>query len=59
MNQFIVDSHKLGTVPSMSEHKKIFEAEHGVKIEFGTGGFWKHMEFPSDEAYTLAVLKWM
>lgn len=59
MNKFIIDEYKTtGIKPSIHKHKRMFEAEHGVKIEMD-GGFWRHMEFPSEEAYTMALLKWL
>jgi hypothetical protein len=58
MNKSIVDS-RTGKLPSMDEHKAQFEQTHGVRIEYGNSSFWKYMVFPSEEAYTMAVLKWL
>jgi len=61
MNQTIVDEYKSkGISPTMNQHKAMFEKTHDVKIEYGRGGnFWKYMEFSSEQAYTMAVLKWL
>jgi hypothetical protein len=60
MNKEIVDSYKRrGVIPTMGEHKKRFEDTHGVKVEMGAGSnYWSHMEFPNEQAYTMALLKW-
>lgn len=61
MNREVVDSYKRkGIIPTMGEHQKTFEQTYGVKIEISaSGNFWSHMEFPDEQAYTLAVLKWL
>ena len=61
MNQEIVNDYKRkGVIPTMNQHKATFEDTHGVKIEYGRGGnFWKYLEFPSEQDYTLAMLKWL
>lgn len=60
MNQTIVDSYKRkGIIPNMGEHKAMFEATHGVKIDYGKSNFWKYMEFPTEQDYTMAMLKWL
>ncbi len=60
MNKEVVDSYKRkGIIPTMGEHRTTFEATHGVKVEMGeSGNFWSHLEFPNEQAYTMAVLKW-
>jgi hypothetical protein len=60
MNKEIVDSYKRrGIIPTMREHKKTFEATHGVKVEMGeSGNFWSHLEFLDEQAYIMALLKW-
>jgi hypothetical protein len=61
MNQTIIDGYKRkGIIPTMREHKATFEATHGVGIAYNAdSGFWKYMEFPSEQDYTMAVLKWL
>ena len=61
MNQLIVDRYNaIDKLPTMGEHKKRFEETHGVKIVMGeSGNFWSHLEFPDEQAYLMAVLKWM
>ncbi len=61
MNQEIVDTHKFtGKIPTMGDHKKRFEETHGVKIEVSeSGNFWSHIEFPDEQTYLMAVLKWL
>lgn len=60
MNESIVIGYKRkGILPSMAEHKVTFEDIHGVKIEFGDSTFWQYMEFPDEQAYTMAMLKWL
>ena len=60
MNESIVAGYKRkGITPSMGAHKAMFEATHGVKIEFGDSAFWQYMEFPDEQAYTMAMLKWL
>lgn len=62
MNQAVIDEYKVGLngeAPDISHHKELFEQRYGVKIHYANWGNWTHMEFPSAEAYTLAVLKWM
>ena len=60
MNQEIVDTYKFtGKTLTMNEHRKRFEETHGVKIEMTeSGNFWSHIEFPDEQSYTMAVLKW-
>lgn len=59
MNQAIVDNYKrMGVIPSMGQHKTTFETTHGVKITV-TNSNWSHIEFPSEQDYLLAVLKWL
>ena len=60
MNKEVVDSYKRkGIIPTMGEHKKTFEATHGVKIKMGaSSNFWSHLEFPDEQAYIMALLKW-
>lgn len=59
MNEEIVNGYKRHVIPHMSEHIKTFEATHGVKIKLGAGSnYWSHMEFPNEQAYTMALLKW-
>jgi len=59
MNKSIVDA-RTGKLPTMGEHKAEFERTHGVRIEYGpSGNFWEFMEFPDEQAYTMAVLKWL
>jgi len=60
MNKEIVDSYKRRSViPTMGEHKKTFEATYGVKIEMGeSGNFWSHLEFPDEQVYIMALLRW-
>lgn len=62
MNQKVVDEYKiqLGTaIPDMMHHMMTFEQRYGVKIHAENWGNWTHLEFPSEEAYTMALLKWM
>lgn len=60
MNKVIVDSYKRkGIIPSMGQHKATFEETYKVKLELGEShNFWKYMEFPSEQDYLMAVLKW-
>ena len=60
MNKEVVDSYKRkGIIPAIGEHKKTFEATHGVKVEMGeSGNFWSYLEFPDEQAYIMALLKW-
>ena len=60
MNKIIVDSYKRkGIIPTMGQHKATFEATYNVKLEMGESqNFWKYMEFPSEQDYLMAVLKW-
>ena len=61
MNQSLVDGYKQqGFTPNMGQHKAMFESTHMVKLESGQSyNFWKYMIFPSEQAYTMAVLKWL
>ena len=62
MNQKVIDEYKihLGTaIPDMMHHMMTFEQTYGVKIHAENWGNWTHMEFPSEEAYTMALLKWL
>ena len=61
MNQSIVDGYKRkGIVPTMREHKATFEATHGVEIAYNAdSGFWKYMDFPTEQDYLMALLKWV
>lgn len=58
MNRRIVNSWD--TMPSMAKHKQLFEATYGVKVEISeSGNFWSHLEFPDEQSYTMALLKWL
>lgn len=58
MNRVIVDSYKRkGIIPSLSDHKKLFEHTHGVEIILDNGN-WSHMKFSNEQDYLMAVLKW-
>lgn len=63
MNQKIVDQCRIHLnmkdIPDMMHHMVTFEQTYGVKIHAENWGNWTHMEFPSEEAYTMAVLKWL
>lgn len=62
MNQRIIDTYKLllgNDLPDMQQHKELFEQTYSVRIHYENWGSWTHMEFSSEEAYTLALLKWM
>lgn len=61
MNQRIVDGYKRkGIIPTMREHQATFETTYGVKVDYSADtGIWKHMEFPTEQDYTMAVLKWL
>lgn len=59
MNQAIVDSYKRkGIIPSMSQHKDAFERTYGVQI-IVDNSYWQALEFPSEQDYLMAVLKWL
>lgn len=58
MNQQIVNGYKRkGIIPNMIQHIKTFEETHGVKIII-ENSIWKYIEFPDDQAYIIALLKW-
>jgi len=63
MNQAVINEYKsqLGVrdVPSMGEHLRQFEEKYDVKIHCTNWGNWDSVEFPSEEAYMMAVLKWL
>lgn len=62
MNQRIIDNYRLvlgNDIPDMKQHRELFEQTYGVQIHHENWGSWTHMEFPSEEAYTMALLKWM
>lgn len=61
MNKRLVDDYRRqGIVPSMAEHVSNFEQVYGVKI-VGDSGWarWDHVEFPSEEALTIAALTYL
>lgn len=58
MNQAIVSSYKRkGVIPSMGQHKDVFERTYGVEIIVDNSK-WQALEFPSEQDYLMAVLKW-
>jgi len=58
MNRRIVDIYRRkGIIPTMEEHRKTFQETYGVKIS-GLNGIWSHLEFPDEQAYMMAALKW-
>jgi len=62
MNQRIIDNYRLhlgNDIPDMQQHRELFEKAYDVKIHHENWGSWTHMEFTSQEAYTMALLKWM
>ena len=59
MNQAVVDQYKRwGMIPNMNQHKEKFEETYNVKVTVNNSN-WTHIEFPSEEAYLMAVLKWL
>ena len=53
------DCTRKGIIPTMREHQATFEATYGVKVDYSADtGIWKHMEFPTEQDYLMALLKW-
>lgn len=58
MNNQLVDGYKRqGIVPTIHEHMKNFEQTYDVKITI-TNGVWSLIEFPTEQDYVMAVMKW-
>lgn len=58
MNQAIVDTYKRrGIVPNMGQHRATFEQTHGVQV-IVENSRWQALEFPAEQDYLLATLKW-
>ncbi len=60
MNKRLVDGYKRqGIIPSLGEHRVNFEQAYGVKVTGDDGwASWSKVEFPDEQAYMMAVLKW-
>lgn len=58
MNRAVVDSYKRkGSMPNLGQHRDTFEQTYNVKI-IVKNNIWAGVEFPDEQAYTLAALKW-
>ena len=58
MNKFVVDRYKLQNImPDLHVHKSLFELTHGVRV-IVKNSRWQAVEFPSEQDYLMAMLKW-
>lgn len=58
MNKAVVDRHQQSPLPiDLHEHKDRFEQIHGVRVILKNSR-WHAVEFPSEQAYLMALLKW-
>ena len=58
MNTAVVDSYKRkGIIPNLGQHRDMFEQIYNVKI-IVKNNTWAGVEFPSEQDYVAAVLKW-
>jgi len=56
-NQVVIAKGGFGLV-ERRQHKDAFEQLHNVKITQSNWGNWADLEFPSEEAYTMFLLRW-
>ena len=58
MNKFVVDRYKLqNIIAELHVHKAMFELTHGVRVILENSR-WHALEFSSEQAYLMAMLKW-
>jgi hypothetical protein len=58
MNKVVVDRYKRqGIIPNLGQHKSTFEQTHGVRV-IVKNSRWQALEFASEQAYLMAILKW-
>lgn len=59
MNKPLVDGYKrVGNMPNLLQHTENFEKTYNVKVVLGHSGFWAGLEFPTEQDYIWAMLKW-
>lgn len=59
MNKAVIDQYKLQSImpDDLHLHKDRFEQIHGVQVILENSR-WHALEFPSEQAYLMAMLKW-
>lgn len=58
MNNALIDRYKRkGIIPSTGQHRDTFEQTYDVKVVVKNSR-WSGIEFPSEQAYTAAAIKW-
>ena len=58
MNKAVVDQHQQSPLPiDLHLHKDMFEQIHSVRVIIENCR-WHAVEFPSEQAYLIAMLKW-
>ena len=58
MNQATVDYYKDRDItPNMAQHRAMFEQTHGVRV-IAENSTWQFLEFPTEQDYLMATLKW-
>jgi hypothetical protein len=59
MNKAIVNRYqRQGVIPDLHEHKVTFEKTHSVRV-IVKNSCWQALEFPSEQDYLMAMLKWL
>lgn len=58
MNKAVVNKYKSqGIIPDLHEHRDMFEQTHGVRVILENSR-WHALEFASEQAYLMAILKY-